>query len=69
MSQKDYRIPGKLLEHLESLRKLHLDSPRLGNTYLEDTALREYTEHILGGNVVFVAELTRLGDRFSNEYL
>ena len=60
-----------MLSHLEYLRNLHLEAPRLGNTYLEDTALREYSEIIFRENGKdqvgsFEKEMTRLGDRFSN---
>jgi len=32
-------IPDNMLRHLEYLRNLYLEGPRLGNIYLEDTAL------------------------------
>jgi hypothetical protein len=34
------KIPIEMLEHLEYLRGLHLEGPKIGNVYLEDTALR-----------------------------
>lgn len=39
-SKQNTNIPTEMLQHLEYLRGLHLDGPKLGNTYLEDTALQ-----------------------------
>lgn len=39
-SKPNTSIPTEMLQHLEYLRGLHLDGPKLGNTYLEDTALQ-----------------------------
>lgn len=59
-----------MLQHLEYLRNLHLEGPRLGNIYLEDTALISYLEdHPIAKNQPFQQELTRLGDRFASVYL
>ena len=48
-------IPDHMLRHLEYLRNLHLEGPCLGNVYLEDTALIEYSDHILQKNNLFKA--------------
>ena len=37
-------IPTHMLQHLEYLRNLHLEGPRIGNIYLEDIALLNYLE-------------------------
>ena len=51
-------IPTFMLEHLEYLRNLHLEGPRLGNIYLEDTALHSYLEnHPISKNKPFQKEL------------
>jgi alkylation response protein AidB-like acyl-CoA dehydrogenase len=63
-------IPNHMLQHLEYLRNLHLEGPRIGNIYLEDTALLSYLEtHPISKNQVFQKELERLGDRFATVYL
>lgn len=38
------QIPNHMLQHLEYLRGLHLEAPRIGNIYLEDSALISYLE-------------------------
>jgi hypothetical protein len=38
-TQKPHKIPDEMLRHLEYLRNLHLEGPRIGNTFLEDTPL------------------------------
>lgn len=58
-----------MLKHVNYLRGLHLEGPRLGNIYLEDHALQEYTKTSIGSNKLFEQELIRLGDRFSTVYL
>ena len=47
------KTPDYLLQHLDYLRNLHLESPKIGNIYLEDTALIEYTKDIIGNNEKF----------------
>lgn len=52
------KIPPHMLEHLEYLRGLHLEGPRIGNIYLEDTALLSYLEDTpLAKNDKFKKEL------------
>lgn len=62
-----------MLKHLEYLRGLHLEAPRVGNVFLEDSALREYSSLIFKENGLkvdkFAEELERLGDRMCGEYL
>lgn len=59
-----------MLQHLEYLRNLHLEGPRIGNIYLEDTALLSYLDtHPISKNKAFQKELERLGDRFATVYL
>ena len=59
----------ELLAYLDRLVKFHIDGPRLGNTYLEDTAMQKYTQKYIGDNHLFKQELIRLGDRFCSEYI
>lgn len=42
------KLESSLLEHTNYLRSLHLESPRIGNVFLEDQALIDYTSHIFG---------------------
>ena len=59
-----------MLQHLEYLRGLHLEGPRIGNIFTEDSALLGYLEDTpICGNKPFRKELERLGDRFSTVYL
>lgn len=70
LSMASSQIPTHMLQHLEYLRGLHLEAPRIGNTYLEDSALISYLEDTpLHHNNAFKKELERLGDRFSTIYL
>lgn len=68
-------IQTPFLHHVNYLRSLHLEGPRIGNVFLEDQALLEYTHHVFRFGEKdckyqqFYEELVRLGDRFSNEYL
>jgi hypothetical protein len=61
------KLSSEIREYLEYLRGINQDGPRLGNLYLEDSALREYVEHKL--STKFVDELIRLGDRFNSIYI
>ena len=69
------KVGNPLLQHVNYLRSLNLESPRIGNVFLEDQPLLDYTTHIFKfgdkGNKYhkFYEELVRLGNRFSNEYL
>lgn len=64
------KMPSFMLEHLEYLRNLHLEGPRIGNIYLQDSALHSYLEnHPISHNKSFQNELERLGDRFATIYL
>ena len=60
------KLAPEVKQHLEYVTQLNQEGPRIGNRYLEDTALREYTEEVLlGRSPEFVKELERLGDRFN----
>ena len=37
-----------LLNHLNYLRELHLEAPKIGTSFLEDSALKEFTHHLIG---------------------
>lgn len=37
-----------ILHHLNYLRELHLDAPKIGNSFLEDSALKEFTYPLIG---------------------
>jgi hypothetical protein len=47
-----------MLQHLEYLRGLHLEAPRTGNSFLEDSALLGYLDDTpLKDNLKFKKEL------------
>lgn len=64
------KLAPEVRDHLEYLRGINQEGPRIGNRYLEDTALREYIEEkLLLKSPTFIRELERLGDRFNELYL
>lgn len=64
------KLAPEVKQHLEYVTKINQEAPRLGNRYLEDTALREYVEEaLLKKSPAFVRELERLGDRITTLYL
>ncbi len=46
-------LPKEVHQYLDYLRGLHLDAPKLGNIYLEDSALQEYTASTFATNKSF----------------
>jgi len=41
------KLALEVREHLDSVTQLNQEGPRIGNRYIEDTALREYVEERL----------------------
>lgn len=41
---------SELLTYTDTLRKVHIEGPRIGNIYLEDQAIQRYTQRHIGEN-------------------